>query len=141
MTCDILRLSAGDHCNRSLRGVSVYKRTRAVFEVHSERRGDILQPEGEERHTGNRAKSIQSGTADSESRRLCEWPEEAGHLWRKLSVSGISQDWRVYEEGLADAHKLRDTLGKMGKLISVLSIFYFPCSIIFLTFPTFPYKK
>ena len=57
----------------------------------------------------------------------------------------------MYEEGVvsadvADDHKVELLkaellLGKMGKLISVLSIFYFPCSIIFLTFPTFPKEK
>lgn len=54
----------------------------------------------------------------------------------------------MYEEGVvsadvADDHKVELLeaellLGKMGKLISVLFIFYFPYSIIFLTFPTFP---
>lgn len=42
--------------------------------------------------TGNCAEGFQSSTTDPASRRLCEWPEEAGHIWRKLSVSGVCED-------------------------------------------------
>lgn len=54
--------------------------------------------------------------------RLCGWPREAVYIWRKLSIPGISQDWCVYEEGVADDHKV-ELLWEGGKVD--FSPFYF----------------
>lgn len=53
----------------------------------------------------------------------------------KFSISRTKATKILITSGAIDTPLHRQV---MGKLISVLFIFYFPYSIIFLTFPTFP---
>ena len=57
-------------------------------------------------------------------------------LWQKQKAEK-EKKWIDNHKG-ADVAWCSQAVGKLGKLISVVLFFYFPCSIIYLTFPTFP---